>query len=338
MADLAGCEQYQTHPDAVFVWLEDLDEFLTTDPGLTPKLLTALTARSARTVVVATLRSERHDELRGGGELGRDLRSVFEHARRIEMEPTSADPVEQAAAARMYPSLDLTRYGLAEMLVGAPALLAHYRRGRAKGRLLTSIAAFAAVVEVVVDWARIGRPDPIPEGRVIELAREVVDIRYSAYDITDDDLATAINEARLPYEGAGDTTAIDSKWLTDPRIRGYRPFDYLVAADDTDDRPIPDAYWHRATAGADAAILNMVATSAYFRGLLTTTGTLLRRAAGLGHTDAMFNLGVVLKDQGEPDNAEIWWQRAADLGDADAMNNLGVLLAERDESQGTDSS
>ncbi|MFI7531446.1 tetratricopeptide repeat protein [Nocardia salmonicida] len=329
LADLPGCGQYRDHPDTLVVWLEDLDEFTRADRSLTPRLLAALTARRARTVVVATLRSEEYDKMRAGGEFARDIRTVFEQAIRIELAPTSASPVEQAAAALLYPSLDLTRYGLAEMLVGAPALLEHYRSDRRQGRVSTQIAAFAAVVGVVIDWARIGRSDRIPEERVIDLARDVIDTRFSAYNVTDDDLAAAIAAARLPFEGAGDTTAIDSKWLTDPRTRGYRPFDYLIAADDIIDRPIPDIYWHRATTDAEAEVRNEVGASAYYRGLHTTAETMFRHAVDLGDTGAMRNLGVLLEGRGDLDDAENWYRRAAELGHTDAMNNLGVLLEGR---------
>ncbi|MGW6119986.1 tetratricopeptide repeat protein [Nocardia sp. NPDC055165] len=331
LADLPKCEEYRNHPDTVVVWLEDLDEFTRAERSLTPKLLSALTARRARTVVVATLRTEKYDELLAGGELARDIRSVFEQAERIKLEPTSADSVEQAVAARMYPSLDLTRYGLAEMLVGAPALLAHYRRARTAGRVSTSVAAFSTVVEVVIDWARIGRLDRMPQDRVLELAREVADTRFSAYDITEDDLITAVAAARLPYAGAGDTAALDTEWLTDPRMRGYRPFDYLVSADDIAGRQIPAAYWYRATVDAGDNILTQVGLGAYYRELFGVAESLFRRAADTGHTLAMNNLGALFEQRGEISEAEIWYRKAAEVGHTLAMNNLGALLLQRGE-------
>lgn len=332
IAELPACEEFRTHADTLVVWLEDIDEFTRSDRPLTPRLFAALTARSARTVVVATVRSEKYEELLVGGELARDIRTVFEQANRIELAPTSDSETEQAAAAERYPSVDLTRYGLAEMLVGAPALLARYRRGRTTSVVSAQVAAYSAVVEVVIDWARIGRLDRIPEDRLTQLARDVVDTRYSAYDIAENDLTTAIAEARRPQEGTGQTTAIDSEWLTNPRIRGYRPFDYLVAADDIDNpRPIPDAYWHRATADADIESLIAVGIGALYRGLPTTAETLFRRAADLGDADAMFHLGLSLWEQGEIDEAETWYYRAADAGQTAAMNNLGLLLKKRGE-------
>ncbi|WP_329414753.1 tetratricopeptide repeat protein [Nocardia vinacea] len=333
LAEISVCEQYRTRPEAMVVWLENLDEFTRAEPVLTPRLLAALTARAARTVVVATLRSEKYEELRAGGELARDVRAVFEQADRIELAPTSADADEQAAAKTLYPSLDLTRYGLAEMLAGAPALLAHYLRGRVPGRITAQSAAYTAVVEVVIDWARIGRSDPLCEDRLIEYARTVIDTRYSAYDITDADLTTAITQARQPQQGTGHTTAIDPTWLTDPRTRGYRPFDYLTAADDgqhdNTPRPVPEPFWHTATLHADNDTLISVGVHAYRRGHPDIALALTHRPADSGDTDAMYNLGLLLKDRGDLAAAETWWRQAADSGHAGAMSNLGVLLEGR---------
>ena len=55
----------------------------------------------------------------------------------------------------------------------------------------------------------------------------------------------------------------------------------------------------------------------------------LRRAAKLGSSKAMFNLGVLLEDQGDFGEAEQWHRKAAELGNPKAMFNLGVLLENR---------
>jgi hypothetical protein len=52
-------------------------------------------------------------------------------------------------------------------------------------------------------------------------------------------------------------------------------------------------------------------------------------AAEAGNTDAMYKLGMLLKDS-DPTRAEEWWTRAADGGNTDAMYNLGVLLKDSD--------
>ncbi|MET7764078.1 CHAT domain-containing protein [Streptomyces sp. NPDC005393] len=59
--------------------------------------------------------------------------------------------------------------------------------------------------------------------------------------------------------------------------------------------------------------------------------SLYERAAEHGSTDAMNNLGVLLKQQGRLDEAERWLRRAAATGDPDAANNLARTLHERGE-------
>ncbi|MBF6302681.1 tetratricopeptide repeat protein [Nocardia amamiensis] len=335
LADVAGCREYQDAAEMIVVWLENVDEFLTAERALTPRMLAMLTARRARTVVVGTLRSERYHELNIEGELARDIRAVLEQSSRIELEPTSASPVEQATAGQLYPGLDLSRHGVAEMLVGAPALLAYYRRGYTAARVAPQVVAFTTVVEVVIDWVRVGRPDRIPESRVLDLARKVIDTRHSGYDISDRDLTEAIAQARLPITGAGATSAIDSTWLTGSRTRGYRPFDYLLAADDDRQqrppRPIPDFFWREAIQNAPPAIRFAVAYSAALRDKHQIAYDLWKQLADSGSISAMNNLGQLLRQRGDLGEAERWWRKAVDGGDIEAMRNLGILFARRND-------
>lgn len=53
-------------------------------------------------------------------------------------------------------------------------------------------------------------------------------------------------------------------------------------------------------------------------------------ATSTGHTGAMNNLGVLLKETGRPDDAEHWYRLAADTGHTGAMYNLGILLYQTD--------
>ncbi len=40
----------------------------------------------------------------------------------------------------------------------------------------------------------------------------------------------------------------------------------------------------------------------------------------------MYNLGVLLQERGDLNGADTWYRKAADLGDTGAVCNLGVLL------------
>ncbi len=55
------------------------------------------------------------------------------------------------------------------------------------------------------------------------------------------------------------------------------------------------------------------------------------RAADAGNTSAMVNLGVLLRKQGQHDQAEQWYRKAADGGNTAGMYHLGAVLAEQGE-------
>ncbi|MFC6428237.1 MULTISPECIES: serine/threonine-protein kinase [Nocardiopsidaceae] len=91
-------------------------------------------------------------------------------------------------------------------------------------------------------------------------------------------------------------------------------------------------------------ILDMLLTGRTTPPRLETPATLseddedprLRHAAEGGNTRAMNNLGILLQEQGEKDEAEDWYRRAAEGGNTRAMNNLGILLqgqGEKDEAE-----
>ncbi|WP_067470333.1 tetratricopeptide repeat protein [Nocardia amamiensis] len=322
--------EFVASTEPVVIWLENLQDFLTTDHPITPALLTHLAARPARTVVAATLRSEALELLRRDtGELTHDTRTVLEQAFQVELFPTSLDPVEHAAAAAAYPSLNLDRYGLAEVLAGAPELLRRYDTARNTDPILR------AVLEVAIDWTRIGRPDPIPEAILGTLALTSIEDQRADLDVDPAAVHTAIAVARAPSMEVGRVAALSVERLSD-RSRAYRPFDYLVAADDGQDhppRPVTDDFWHSATEDAEPRVLRAVGFTAYLRGRPTEAETLWRNSADGGDSEAMHNLGVLLSGRGDIGEAEIWWRRAADAGDLDAIYNLGLLLSGRGDTE-----
>ncbi|WP_336087235.1 caspase, EACC1-associated type [Nocardia sp. SSK8] len=54
-----------------------------------------------------------------------------------------------------------------------------------------------------------------------------------------------------------------------------------------------------------------------------------RRAAAAEHTDAMYNLAVILDRTQQYDEAVTWYQKAANTGHTDAMHNLAIRLRYR---------
>ncbi|MEV0773798.1 tetratricopeptide repeat protein, partial [Nocardia salmonicida] len=326
IGELAVDPRIATSADSLVVWLDDLHEYLTGTAGLTPAVLARLSGRPGSTVVVATLRSEMRAQLRGGGELGQDTRMLLEQAVTIDLASTSNDADERAAAERAYPGYGNDRYGLGEGLAGAPELLIRYDDARAADPELYTVVA------VAVDWARIGRTDPIPEPVLTDLALRELRTTHAHLDVTTAGLRAAIHTARTPPLGAGRTAALHTSFL-DEVTRGYRAFDYLTAADDGQHhrtpRPIPDTYWHDATSDSDNNTLFAVGVAAHRRDNTPAATTLFRKAAEAGNSDAMNNLGLVLKQCGDLVEAESWFRKGAEAGVGVAMYNLGFLIAQR---------
>ncbi|MEE6140575.1 tetratricopeptide repeat protein [Mycobacterium sp. 050128] len=315
-------------PDTVVVWLDDLDRYVSDADPLTPALLSRLNSRSGRTVVLATLRQEQRDRLYQGGALLRDTRVLLEHAITVDLAPlTGEDPDEQAAAGRAYPGQDL-EFGLAARLAGAPELLKRYDDALYTDPLRHS------VIRVAIDWVRVGRPDLIPESALAALALGAFETERPDLDATEQQAVDAIKAARTPQEGWGRVAALITRRLTD-HTRSYRPFDYLVAADDGQNhplRPIPESFWNVALNNAPPIIALVVSLAAFQRENIPVAIKASRQAAAAGLGAAMFSLGLLLADHQDPEDlpgARRWYEKAAAAGNTDAMVNLGVLLATR---------
>ncbi|MFC8383772.1 tetratricopeptide repeat protein, partial [Nocardia sp. NPDC057272] len=327
VVELAAHPRLTDTEDTLVVWLDDLHVYLTSTVLLTPAVLARLSARRGRTVVVATLRSEMRARLRGGGgELRQENRMLLEQAVTIDLVSTSEDPNERAAATSTYPEQGGDGYGLAEVLAGAPELLARYDDARVADPPLY------AVIATAVDWARIGRNDPIPEPVLIDLALGQLRSAHPHLDATTHGMRAATAAARTPPAGAGRAAALLTTYLN-ADTRGYKAFDYLVAADDGQDhrslRPIPDNYWHNATRECDPATLTRVGFAAYTRSNEAIAHTFFRKAADAGSVTAVSMLGALLAQRGDWAEAEPWLRKAAEAQDATAAFNLGALFTRR---------
>ncbi len=73
--------------------------------------------------------------------------------------------------------------------------------------------------------------------------------------------------------------------------------------------------------------------TAHFAGQTAVEQTAMQTLAHAGDTDAMVNLGLLLRDR-DPAAAQAWWKRAAAVGNTEAMVGLGLLLRDRDPAAG----
>ncbi|MFD3510074.1 tetratricopeptide repeat protein [Nocardia sp. NPDC058666] len=326
IVQLAKHPRISDSSDPLVIWLDDLQRFVTHDAPLTPKLLRRLLSRKGRTVVVSTLRTTERDRLRAdAGELNRETRLLLEQSCEISLDHSSADETERSNAAALYPEERLAVHGIGEVLAGARELLQRYDDARDSDGVVQH-----AVIRTVIDWARVGRPEPIPESLLAELVpRTLLEIRPDL-DVTDNDVVAAIMAARKPPAGVGRIAPILRSATGD--ARGYRPFDYLLAADDGQSRKprsISDFMWQVAVQSEDSGTVLAVGITAYQRGNTSASAQAIRRAADLGLPLAINNLGAISEQAGEVGEAEQYYRDAAATGLHLAMNNLASLLLRR---------
>jgi hypothetical protein len=181
-----------------------------------------------------------------------------------------------------------------------------------------------ALVRAVLDWHHTGLTSLIPW----PIAVDLVNHAYLDQSASDDDLTEAVNWAIRPI-GIGGRRGRYSL-LT-------RQQDTLTANDyieDWDGRhpqsPIPDATWQSAIANAPSLdSLWNIGFTAHFADQTAVEQTAMQTLANAGDTDAMVNLGLLVKDR-DPAAAQTWWKRAAAIGNTDAMVGLGLLVKDRD--------
>ncbi|MGW7647137.1 trypsin-like peptidase domain-containing protein [Streptomyces bobili] len=333
LAKLAAHPRLHGSSDPLVVWLDELDRFFTTAKPLTPAMLTAILARPGPTVVVATLRQEARLRFRAAtSEITRDTHDLLEAATTIKLRSTAEDSDEQAAAQAAYPDQSFDGAGLAERLGYAPELLMIYHDSE------TGNPVLHAVVRTAIDWARTGLSRLIPEPDLLVIADSVLAEEIPGQQVTHKKVTAAIKEARRPLGSGTGAALLLTEFLSEPtgahRIRGYRPYDYLVAADDGQTgppRPVPEQSWQDALDRAKTNEAFAVGVAAYQRGNRAVSLRGFERTARAGNTTAMFSLGALLADQDPPDleGARRWCEKAAQAGHSKAMFNLGLVLANR---------
>jgi TPR repeat protein len=326
-------EELVVHPDVrgrrpLVVWLDDLARFLPPTGRLSDVTVSRLLDRPGPMVLLATIRASQRDTLlKRDADLTREARQVLGDATWIELASTRDDPAEQARAAAAYPQPAARPEGLAETLTGLPELLRRYREAAA------SDPEVYAVVQASVDWARCGLRRPISESDLRALAR-VAPEDYG-HDVADLDLDEALRRACRPVAIHGPAALLAPRRLEDGS-RGYVACGFLAAADDGEGgnrgRPVTQVTWQRVLDRASSEEALGVGVAAYLHGNIPVAAAANRRAAVHGHSEAHFNLAVLLTDCLDPPDlasAFRWYVSAAEAGHTSAQNNLAMLLASR---------
>ena len=322
--------------DGTLVWLDDLDKHVARglDTATFRRLLDQYDV-----VVVATIRAS---ELQArGGDLSDpvwDLLNDAGRVRRIEIEAALSD-TELADAHQRFSDralLDALDHGigLGEWLLAGPRL---------EDKLLGAKGPRRALLDTVVAWYRTGLKQPLPEAalRRLWVANLDSDLRELLEQRTASDREHVFRDACTWACEPLITRPLHEQALVTEQRDGYVAHDYVVdRVVKRSDRPsVPAPVWSLATeiaresfiAGNGVRLWN-VGVAAYGEKAPDYAITAMGAFAAAGDPRAMFNLGVLLQQRGDPEalvEAETWWRRAAQYDQPSAMFNLGALLQQR---------
>lgn len=274
--------------------------------------------------------SERRDRIaRSDSDIGRTARIALDRAKEIPLSAELTDEERGEALAR-YPR-ERFDHSIGEPLVAADLLTAKFNAGR------TSNSVGHALVRVAIDWRRAGVGRPILESELRAL--------YPQY----------LPSIRVGLEPSSELYQEGLAWACEPLVshvallersnadkeHGFVAFDYLVALLDGQHEGYPGrdvlpVIWNFVTDFLSEEEAMSVGLTAYLRSDLTGAEHIWRYLAegsSTYSTEAVFNLGISLAEQGNPDGAREAFQRAIDSDHPDvapmALGNLGNLLAQR---------
>ncbi|MET7381487.1 tetratricopeptide repeat protein [Streptomyces sp. NPDC005526] len=354
------------------IWLNETQDFLTGSTPLSAGTVRRLLADTARPVIlIGTIWPDRYDQLRGTAEApgsrsvgdlaaglqsaeedqtiagaeagqpaetpGHNARDVLHQARPFAVSGFSGAEWERAAElARRDPRLALATthresgMGMTQILSAAPELIHRWEQAdNPYGK---------AVLTAAVTARRCGHPDTIPNSVLQPLASHFLTgtQRATATAPWYDD---ALDWACRPVHHAGDIAPLRPHAKIIGHIDGYRVTDILThhiaptAPAQPPDRLSADV-WDTLIATVTADACNSVGYAAYVNNQLPQAAAAWTRAGEAGHTEAMFNLGILLSDQGDDDGGRIWWTRAAEQGHTSSMRAVGALLHRQGDTDG----
>ncbi len=338
------------------IWLNETQDFLTGTIPLAAATIRRLRADTSRPVIlIGTIWPDRYEQLRTPAlrsapepgqtddegqeatrvtreQLGRNARDVLEQARTFRLhgfspdewdrvnELTTRDP-RLAQAAHHRP----TGLGLTQLLSATPELLHRWEQAdNPHGK---------AILTAAVTARRCGHPATIPASVLEVLAPEFLTGAQRA-NLSGNWLTDALNWACKPVHHTTDIAPLAPHAAAIGQTHGYRVSDILTNhATPTNPAPTPhtahERLWQLLTAHAAPEAGHTIGLSAYQVHRRAVAVNAWTRAAEAGNSSSMFNLGVLLADQGDLDSARSWWTRAAEAGNSSSMFNLGVLLADQ---------
>uniref|UniRef100_UPI0012681563 sel1 repeat family protein n=1 Tax=Nocardiopsis baichengensis TaxID=280240 RepID=UPI0012681563 len=268
-------------PDGWVVWLDDVDRRLPY-AGLELPLLDELGAAGA--IVAATIRLGELEKYKPAATTADGAKAVGYQvlkAPALELEriwkPGERERAAAAGDERLAEAADQEAFGVAEYLAAGPDLQRAWRHAPDAGH-----PRGFALVAAAVDLADTGLSAPQPRERIEQAAEHYLPAPPPAPEGAD-----------AAWEWATEVRSGVAGLLvpTDHAGRCWRAFDYLTA-----EEPLPEAAWQAAIDWAE-------------------------------HEDNV-TIGITAYTADRNDVAEQAWRKGVEAGDTDAMNNLGVLLKE----------
>ena len=308
------------------LWLDDLTEGEL--GGLTPDTIDRL---QKEFLVLGTMTAQRLARIESNGsEVGRTGRQALTRAKIVRLD-SELTHLEKRRAQAAYPE-ESFEVGIGEQLVAADKLLTQYVNARQGAD-----PHAWAVVQAAIDWVRMDIGYPI---RVRELQKlypfYLRTLRPTAQPRSD--LSQALDWACQPAGGRIallQPIASQTGSNIDAEEVGYRPFDFLVGANDGQHEfeatEIPDYAWDRVPYLVNPQECSRAALSAYYRNEPAHACRLF--AAVVEGTDtqasakAMVNLAHLLLERGESAEALGLFQRAIDSEHPDAAPAAMLSLA-----------
>ncbi|WP_329219859.1 tetratricopeptide repeat protein [Streptomyces microflavus] len=298
------------------IWLDDLEGYLGPQ-GLQPAVLTALA--NIRVPVLATMSDAMYEKFRPLAKnrapaflLGAPaLAQVLDMALliHIEREWTSAE-LERAAGCtdlRIQEALEHHGpYGIAEYLTAGPDLWALWkgaRRSTHSGGHPRGHAIIASAIAI----ARMGFLGPIPPGLLHEAHTHYLE---SSAHLAPESFESAMEWCKEFRYGATSLLVHGSPiagW-------GWKAFPYLAdRSDRSGTHDTPRGLWEVALnhARTDRNRL-LIGQAAYASGEHRIAGDAWTELAERGNPEAMFELGGMLADKGEEEQADAWFDKAID--------------------------
>lgn len=323
----------------IVVWLDNLTELLLTGQAMSVASINHVLQARQPTVIIGAVTPAMFDQITTSPpdapyEVSSAARQILRMAYRIDLD-VEFSPAEMKRATqldadpRIAEALAHGESRLTEYLAAVPNLRTKWRHGMSAPRGLTPVAARVVTAAALCRLA--GHPNPVPAPMLRDAALSLLTGKLKA-SVGADWFEQATQWAREPVRGdaslltaTADTPAGADAFYVHEAITQTVPTDHMEQT-----WHVTAEIWAIVTERCAIEIANRVGYAAATAGHLAEARAAWTKAADGGDLVAMYNLGLLLRDDGDTATAEEWLTRGAEAGGTEAMSGLGILLADAD--------